>query len=77
MIDKISEVLHQQFLDTAIPSDCSKLSLGDLEGWDSLAHLNLLLAVEEAFEVKFTLEEMSEIKSVGQMIQALQKHGKS
>jgi acyl carrier protein len=41
-----------------------------LPGWDSVMHLNLVMAVEEAFGVEFTPEEMLEMKSVG-MIRAM------
>lgn len=35
-----------------------------LPQWDSLAHLNLVLALEERFGVKFTLEEIIELQDV-------------
>jgi acyl carrier protein len=35
-----------------------------IEAWDSLNHLNLILALEQEFAVRFTPEEISEIESV-------------
>ncbi len=39
-----------------------------VEGWDSLAHVNLIAAVEEAFGVRFALGELEELRNVGDMI---------
>ena len=36
-----------------------------IESWDSMQHLNLVLAIEERFGVRFEPEEMEEMKNVG------------
>ena len=35
-----------------------------IEGWDSLQHLNLTLAIEQEFDVQFTPEEIEQLLSV-------------
>lgn len=40
----------------------------DVEGWDSLAHVQLIIAVETAFGIKFKLREIMGMKNVGDMI---------
>jgi acyl carrier protein len=42
-----------------------------LEVWDSLAHLNIVSAVEETFDVVFSTSEMRELTSVGRLRDAL------
>ena len=37
-----------------------------LENWDSIQHLNLVLAVEEKFGVQLSPEEIEEMKNVGE-----------
>jgi acyl carrier protein len=37
----------------------------DILAWDSLGHLNLIMAVEKGFNVKFEIEEMFQIRSLG------------
>lgn len=37
-------------------------------GWDSLAHINLISAIEQQFGITFALGELEELKNVGEMI---------
>ncbi len=39
-----------------------------VEGWDSLAHMNLVTAIQQHFKVKFALGELEELKDVGDMV---------
>lgn len=41
---------------------------GDIDEWDSLSHINLVVAVEQEFNVKFALAEIQELKNVGDMV---------
>ena len=40
----------------------------DIEEWDSLEHINLIVAVEEEFEIKFNMKEVTSMKNVGDMV---------
>jgi len=40
----------------------------DIEGWDSLMHLNLIIAVEKRFGVKFATAEISNLKNEGENV---------
>jgi len=40
--------------------------------WDSLAHVNLITAIEKRYKVKFALGELQDLKNVGDMIELLQ-----
>jgi acyl carrier protein len=39
-----------------------------VENWDSIRHLNLVLALEDSFAVQFTPEEMEQMGTIGQII---------
>lgn len=39
-----------------------------VDGWDSLTHINLVVAVEQEFDLRFALAELQELKNVGDMI---------
>jgi acyl carrier protein len=38
-----------------------------VEGWDSLAHVNLVVAIEKHYKLKFSLGELEGLKNVGEM----------
>jgi acyl carrier protein len=38
----------------------------DVDGWDSLAHVNIVIAVEKRFKVKFAAAEIAALKGEGQ-----------
>lgn len=44
-----------------------------VEDWDSLAHVNLVTAIEKKYRIKFGLGELQELKNVGDMIDLVQK----
>jgi acyl carrier protein len=50
-----------------------ELTANDVDGWDSLVHIRLILSVQKAFGVKFSAVEMSRLKNIGDLI-ALTKH---
>lgn len=39
----------------------------DIEGWDSLAHIGLMVAIESEFDMKFTMDEVANMKNVGEI----------
>ncbi len=45
----------------------------DIEEWDSLTHMNLVVALELKFKVKFALGEMQKLKNVGEMLDLINK----
>jgi acyl carrier protein len=45
----------------------------NIEGWDSLTHMNLVVAIEQEFKIKFALGELQALKNVGEMVDLMQK----
>jgi acyl carrier protein len=66
--------LQQQFPRATIPATGS-LVVGSFPEWDSLAHFNYLMLVEETFDVRFSIDEMAELKGLDQIAAALAGRG--
>lgn len=43
----------------------------DVSNWDSLTHITLIMAIEDAFGIKFTTREVMGFQNVGEMMQCL------
>jgi acyl carrier protein len=39
----------------------------DVDGWDSLAHIRLVVSIEKAFGLRFSASEISDLENVGEM----------
>jgi acyl carrier protein len=59
--------------------DRSDLNIGradnsaTIDGWDSLAHITLISAVEQEFHVRFALGELGDLKDIGDMIDLIER----
>ena len=49
----------------------------DIALWDSLGHLNLMMAIEEEFEIRMDIEEIADISSVGDIVIVINKKVKT
>jgi acyl carrier protein len=45
-------------------------------GWDSLAHVRIVLAAEQAFGVRFTTGEIASLKTVGDLVNLIKDHSR-
>jgi acyl carrier protein len=46
----------------------------DVEGWDSLTHVQIIVAIEKAFNIRFRTGEMAGIANVGELVSRIARH---
>lgn len=74
MADSLRERLTQAFRDVFGDDNLSisdDTTAGDIEAWDSLNHVRLMLTVQRAFRVRITAAETSQLRSVGDLVRLL------
>ena len=65
--DVLNGVFQRVFDDDTIQI-FDAMTANDLDGWDSLSHVHLVVAVEKQFNVKFRTAEVTSLKNVGDFI---------
>jgi len=63
----LDEVFQEVFDDEEIHVT-PETTADDIEDWDSLEHINLVVAVENKFGIKFNMNEVTSFKNVGEMV---------
>jgi len=43
-------------------------SANDIDRWDSITHVNILMTVERTFKIRFSLGEIKQLRNVGEMV---------
>lgn len=67
----LRRILKETFPTSNVPNRIDHLKMGDLEEWDSIGNFNLILAVEEHYQKKFTVEEIEKLNSIAEIKKAL------
>ena len=49
-----------------------EMTANDIDGWDSISHINLILAVEKGFSIKFTQKELLTMRNVGDLVKGIE-----
>jgi acyl carrier protein len=68
----LNEIFRQVFDDDAIVVT-RESTANDIEEWDSLTHMNLVVAVEAKFKIRFALGELQTLRNVGDMFDLIEK----
>jgi acyl carrier protein len=74
--NNIKEKLQSVFVDVFDDEDLrisNSTNSDDIEEWDSLNHIALVLSIEKCFNIRFMTGEVISLKDVGEMIQLLEE----
>jgi acyl carrier protein len=69
---RLTKIFHDVFDDDSIVLT-PELTAADVKEWDSFNHINLIIAVEQAFKIKFQTAEMESMKNVGHLVGLIEK----
>ena len=67
---RLAEVFQDVFDDDSIEVT-PELTAKDVDGWDSLTHIRLILTVEKAFKIKFSTSEIGKLENVGELVKLI------
>lgn len=71
IFEKLNEIFEDVLDLDETPALTDETSANDIEEWDSLSHIQLIVAIERAFKIKFTSLEIMKWKNVGEMIDSM------
>jgi acyl carrier protein len=60
--------VFQEVFDDETIEVTPQLTAKDVDGWDSLTHIRLILSVEKVFKIKFTNSEIANLENVGELV---------
>lgn len=75
IFEGVNEVFRDVFDDESITVGETTMSK-DIEDWDSLEHINLVIAIEKKFNMRFTMGEVAKLENVGAMVNMLMERAK-
>lgn len=67
VFEKVTDIFRDVFDDDDLVITDSTNS-DDIEDWDSLEHIQLIVSMEKEFKVKFDIKAVNSLENVGQMI---------
>ena len=67
VFEKVTDIFRDVFDDDDLVITDST-NADDIEDWDSLEHISLIVSMEKEFSVKFDIKTVNSLENVGQMI---------
>lgn len=70
--ERLTKVFRTVFDDESIVLS-PEMTADEVDGWDSLSHINLLIAIELEFGIEFKQNEIQSFANVGELMQCIEK----
>lgn len=72
VIDELTQVFEEVFDQSGLTLT-PETTANDIEGWDSMSHVTMLIAVEDHFKIEFKPYEIANLVNVGALISLIEK----
>jgi acyl carrier protein len=69
---RLTDVFHRTFDDDRLTLSRTMVA-ADVEDWDSLTHINLIVEIEREFGIKFTTREIAGLTNVGELMDLISR----
>lgn len=73
VLRQLACIIHTQFEDASLTVTESSV-IEDFPDWDSIAHVQIMVAVEGYFRIRFEAEEYSDFESIADIIDRILQH---
>jgi acyl carrier protein len=70
-LEKLNDIFCEVFDEDDL-NISPEMTANDVDGWDSLSHINLIVAVESAFKIRFNQKELLTFKNVGDLLNSIE-----
>lgn len=71
ILNKLTPILQEVFDDDTLIARMD-LNSADMDDWDSQTHIQLIIAIESGFGVRFTTEEITDLENLQKFVEVLQ-----
>lgn len=71
LLKRLNQIFCEVFDDDDIKIT-PEMTANDVDGWDSLSHVNLIVAIETKFKIRFVQKELRTFKNVGDLLNCIQ-----
>jgi acyl carrier protein len=71
ILGRVQQVVGDQLDEDAVALSMSTIASA-VDGWDSLAHVRIMIAVEEEFGVRFDMSEITSLTNVGDLVRLIE-----
>ena len=73
VLDKIQSVFRDIFDDENLVIT-EETAASDIDGWDSFAQMQIIMGIEELFNIKFSTDDVIGLKNVGDIVKVVMKY---
>ncbi len=72
LLEAVAEILRDIFDDEELPVT-EETSSEDVEDWDSLEQINILVAIQDRFGIQFSLDDVKGLENVGDTLDLIER----